>query len=89
MKSPMRRFVSNHYYRELYQRMQSLNRSTKSVDEKFKKIEHAMIRANIQDIEAIVTRFINDLNRDITHCGVASLYEVGDDAYDHEGRETT
>lgn len=26
-----------------------------------------MIRANIKDIEAAVTRFINDLNRDTTH----------------------
>lgn len=68
MKSPMRRrFVSNHYYRELYKKLQSLNQSTKSVDEYFKKIEQAMIRANIKDIEAIVTRFINDLNRDTTH----------------------
>jgi hypothetical protein len=48
MKSFMkRRFVPNHYYRELYQRLQSLSQGTKSVDEYFKEMELARIQAII------------------------------------------
>jgi len=50
MKSLMkRRFMSNHFYRELYQRLQSLSHDTKSVDEYFKEMELAMIRSNLKD----------------------------------------
>ena len=44
MKSIMsRRFVHNHYYKELYQRLQSLSQGTKSVDEHFKEMKLAII----------------------------------------------
>jgi hypothetical protein len=57
MKSLMkRRFVPNHYYRELYQRLQSLSQGTKNVDEYFKEMELARIQANIgEDKEATMT----------------------------------
>jgi hypothetical protein len=69
MKSLMRRrFIPSHYYRELYQRLQSLSPGTKSVDEYFNKMELTMIRANIEeDKEATMARFMNSLNHDITH----------------------
>jgi len=69
MKSLMRRrFVPSHYYRKLHQRLQSLSQGTKSVDEYFKEMELAMIRANVEeDMKATMTRFVNDLNYDITH----------------------
>jgi hypothetical protein len=51
-----RRFVPNHYYRELYQRLQSLSQGTKNVDEYFKEMELARIQANIgEDKEATMT----------------------------------
>ena len=63
-----RRFVPNHYYRELYQRLRSLSQSTKSVDEYFKEIKLIMIQANVkEDKETTMTRFINGLNHDIAY----------------------
>ena len=43
------RFVPSHYYQELYQKLQSLRQGTRSMDEYFKEIEVAMIRANIEE----------------------------------------
>jgi len=44
MKSHMKRiFVSSHYYRELYQILQSLSQCTKSVDEYFMEMKLVMI----------------------------------------------
>ena len=58
-----RRFVPNHYYRDLHMKLQGLNR-----DEYFKEMEIAMIRANvIEDREATMARFLNGLNRDIAN----------------------
>jgi len=69
MKSLMkRRFMPNHLYRELYQRLQSLSHNTKSVDEYFKEIELAMIRSNVKDDrEATMVRFMNSFNHDVAH----------------------
>jgi hypothetical protein len=51
--------MSNHYYRDLYLKLQGLNQGSNSVDEFFKKMEIAMIRANvIEDKEVTVTRFL-------------------------------
>jgi hypothetical protein len=63
-----RRFVPNHYYRDLYLKLQGLNQGSRSVDEYFKEMEIAMIRANvIEDREATMARFLNGLNRDIAN----------------------
>jgi hypothetical protein len=63
-----RRFVPNHYYRDLYLKLQGLNQGSRSVDEYFKEMEIAMIRANvIEDQEATMARFLNGLNRDISN----------------------
>ena len=62
------RFVPNHYYRELYQRLRSLSQSTKSVHEYFKEIKLIMIQANVkEDKKTTMTRFMNDLNNDIAY----------------------
>jgi hypothetical protein len=44
-----RRFVPNHYYRGLYQKLQRLTQGSKSVDEYYKEMEVAMIRANVEE----------------------------------------
>ena len=63
-----RRFVPNHYYRDLYLKLQGLNQGSRSVDEYFKEMEIAMICANvIEDREATMTRILNGLNRDIAN----------------------
>jgi hypothetical protein len=60
-----RRFVPNHYYRDLYLMLQGLNQGYKTVDEYHKEMEIAMIRANVvEDREATMARFLNGLNRD-------------------------
>jgi hypothetical protein len=63
-----RRFVPNHYYRYLYMKLKGLNQGSRSMDEYFNEMKIAMIRANvIEDKEAIMTRFLNGLNRDIVN----------------------
>uniref|UniRef100_A0A2N9FBE6 RNA-directed DNA polymerase n=1 Tax=Fagus sylvatica TaxID=28930 RepID=A0A2N9FBE6_FAGSY len=67
MKMLMRkRFVPSHYYRGLYQKLQRLNQGSKSVEEYYKEMEVAMIRANVEeDREATMARFLHGLNREI------------------------
>jgi hypothetical protein len=69
MKAIMRRrFVPNHYYRELYRRLQGLTQGTKSVEDYHKEMEITMIRANVEeDREATMARFLLGLNRDIAN----------------------
>jgi len=64
MKATMRRqFVPSHYYRDLYQKLQSLTQGYRSVDDYHKEMEIAMIRANVEeDREATMARFLNGLN---------------------------
>jgi hypothetical protein len=67
MKMLMRKcFVPNHYYRGLYQKLQNLRQGSKSVDDYYKEMELAMIRANVEeDWEATMARFLHGLNREI------------------------
>ncbi|KAH9717072.1 hypothetical protein KPL71_021688 [Citrus sinensis] len=67
MKSLMRkRFVPNHYYRDLYQKLQRLTQGSRSVEDYYKEMKIAMIRANVEeDREATMARFLNELNREI------------------------
>ena len=67
MKAIMRRrFVPIHYYRDLYQKLQSLTQGYRSVDDYHKEMEIAMIRANVEeDREDTMARFLNGLNQDI------------------------
>ena len=61
-------FFLNHYYRDLYLKLQDLTQGLKTIDKYHKEILIIMIRANIvKDIEAIMTRFINGLNKDIAN----------------------
>ncbi|XP_057811644.1 uncharacterized protein LOC131025876, partial [Salvia miltiorrhiza] len=68
MKAVMRkRFVPNHYYRELFNKLQTLRQgSLRSVDEYYKEMEVAMIRANVvEEREATMARFLTGLHWDI------------------------
>ncbi|XP_031403186.1 uncharacterized protein LOC116212684, partial [Punica granatum] len=61
-----KRFVPSYYYRELYNKLQSLRQGNRSVEEYFKEMEVAMIRANVEeDREATMARFLAGLNREI------------------------
>ena len=69
MKTVMRRrFVPNHYYHELYQKLQSLTQGNQSVEDYFEDMEVAMIRANAEEYrEATMARFVVGLNREIAN----------------------
>jgi hypothetical protein len=69
MKMLMRkRFVPSHYYRGLYQKLQNLRQGSKSVDDYYKEMEVAMIRANVEeDWEATMARFLHGLNHEIAY----------------------
>ena len=57
------RFVPTHYNRDLFKKLQLLKQGTKSVEEYYKEMEIAMIRANItEDEEKTMARFLNVLN---------------------------
>ena len=69
MKSVMRkRFIPSYYHRDLYQRLQNLTQGNRSVEDYYKEMEIAMIRADIEeDREATMARFLAGLNRDIAN----------------------
>ena len=63
-----KQFVPQHYYRELYNRLQKLTQGARSVDEYHQEMEMAMIRANIEkDKEATMARFLFGLNHEIAN----------------------
>lgn len=66
------RFVPSHYYRCLYQKLQSLTQGNRSVEDYYKEIEITMIRAEVEeDREATMARFLNGLNQ-----GIANVVEL-------------
>jgi len=69
MKREMRsRFVPKHYRRDLFDKLQNLKQGSLSVEEYYKKIEKAMIRANVyEDEEQTIARFKAGLHRNIQH----------------------
>ncbi|KAK1581185.1 hypothetical protein Q3G72_003854 [Acer saccharum] len=69
MKTVMRRrFIPSHYYRGLFQKLQTLTQGSKCVEDYYKEMEIAMIRADVEeDREATMARFLNGLNRDIAN----------------------
>lgn len=64
MKDVMRkRFVPNHYYRELYNKLHNLKQGSRSVDEYFKEMEITMIRTNVvENRDATMARFLAGLH---------------------------
>ncbi|KAK0587545.1 hypothetical protein LWI29_024676 [Acer saccharum] len=63
-----RRFIPSHYYRGLFQKLQTLTQGSKCVEDYYKEMEIAMIRADVEeDREATMARFLNGLNRDIAN----------------------
>ena len=67
MKDAMRScFVPTYYNRDLFKKLQLLKQGTKSIEEYYKEMEIAMIRANItEDDEQTMDRFLNGLNHPI------------------------
>jgi hypothetical protein len=74
------RFVPNHYYRDLYHKLQNLTQGSRSVEEYHKEMEVAMIRANVkEDWAATMARFLSGLNRDIVNVVELHHYVVVED----------
>ena len=69
MKVVMRKcFVPSHYYRGLYQKLKSLTQGNRSVEDYYKEMEIAMIRAEVEeDREATMAHFLNGLNQQIAN----------------------
>ncbi|KAL4334521.1 hypothetical protein GQ457_07G006360 [Hibiscus cannabinus] len=69
MKAIMRkRFVPSHNHRDLFLKLQSLKQGNRSVEDYYKEMEVAMMRANIvEDREATMARFLADLNTEIAN----------------------
>jgi hypothetical protein len=67
MKDVMRaRFVPTYYNCDLFKKLQLLKQGTKSVEEYYKEMEIAMIRANVtEDDEQTMAGFLNGLNHPI------------------------
>lgn len=62
-----KRFISPRYHSDLYNKLQNLQQGSKNVEDYYKEIEMAMIRANIEDRKAIMAMFKSELNPDIAH----------------------
>ncbi|RDX86914.1 hypothetical protein CR513_31680, partial [Mucuna pruriens] len=67
MKSIMRkRFVSNHYHRDLHRKLQCLTQGFMSMKNYYKEMKIAMTRANVkEDREVTMARFIGGLKKEI------------------------
>jgi len=62
-----RRFVPSYYHRDLHNKLQRLTQGFKSVEEYFKEMEIAKIRANVEEVnEPTMAIFLHGLNRDIS-----------------------
>ena len=74
------KYVLAHHKREIFQKFQSLTQGEKSVDEYYRDIELAMMRANVdEDDEATMAQFMGGFNREIAHLVELHNYETIDD----------
>ncbi|XP_051149220.1 uncharacterized protein LOC127263941 [Andrographis paniculata] len=65
-KALRKRFVPSWYRRELHERVQQMSQGNRSVEEYYKELETAMMRADIvEDPEATMARFMSGINRDL------------------------
>ena len=61
-----RRFVPEHYHKDVYQKLQGLQQGNRSVEDFYKELEMLLTRADVEeDQEATLARFMGGLNRDI------------------------
>ena len=61
-----KRYVPKHYYKELFNHLQIITQGNKSVEQYYKELEVAMIRANVNEVEEVtMSRFLNGLNKDM------------------------
>jgi hypothetical protein len=76
MKQEMRtRFVPKHHRRDLFDKLQNLKQGSFSVEEYYKEMENAMIRANVyEDEEQTIARFMAGLHRNIQRIVEFQLY---------------
>jgi hypothetical protein len=67
MKREMRgRFVPKYYRRDLFDKLQNLRKGNLSVEDYYREMEKAMIRANIdKDEEQSIARFMSGLQHNI------------------------
>ena len=60
------RFVSEHYRQDLFNNLQNLKQSSKSVEEYYKDMEVTLKRADVHELEEqTIARFLNGLNPSI------------------------
>ena len=72
-----KKFVPSYFKSELFQKLQYLTQGSKTVEDYYKEMDLAMIKAEVEeDEEATLARFMGGLNREI-----ANLVELHH--YDH------
>ena len=60
------RFVPKHYEHDLFDKVQNLKQGNKSMEEYYKEMEQAMIRARVhEDEKQSIARFLSGLNKPI------------------------
>jgi hypothetical protein len=60
------RFVPKHYRRDLFEKLQNLRQWNFSVEDYYREMEKAMIRANVsEDEEQSISHFMSGLHRNI------------------------
>ena len=63
-----RRYIPNHYIRELKQKHYSLQKGSKSVDDYYKEMKTFMNRTNIdEDKEDTMARFLGGINKELAN----------------------
>nr|XP_027088741.1 uncharacterized protein LOC113710095 [Coffea arabica] len=61
-----KRFIPAYYHRDLHHKLQTLTQGSLTVEDYFKEMEMAMLRADVrEDIEATVARFLRGLHAEI------------------------
>ena len=59
-------FILAYYHRDLHNRLQTLTQGSMTVEDYFKEMEMAMMRADVhEDLEATMARFLRGLREDI------------------------
>ena len=77
-----KRFISAHYYKEIYWQLTVITRGNRRVEEYYKEMETLMLKVDVkEDDEVTMARFLNGLNRNIADKVELQDYMVLEEMY--------